>query len=47
LDALANLETLTAQSNRLTKLEGLENLHNLEQLYLSNNGISKIEGMVG
>jgi len=32
------------QSNRVTKLENLEDLENLEEIYLSHNGIPKIEG---
>ena len=33
------------QSNRLTKIEGLETLTLLEELYLGHNAISKIEGL--
>jgi protein phosphatase 1 regulatory subunit 7 len=33
------------QSNRITKIEGLEDLLNLEELYLSHNGLKKIEGL--
>ena len=33
------------QSNRVTKIEGLDALVNLDQLYLSHNGIEKIEGL--
>ncbi len=33
------------QSNRITKLEGLQNLVNLRELYLSHNGIEVIEGL--
>lgn len=33
------------QSNRVTKIQGLEDLHNLEELYLSHNGLKKIEGL--
>jgi protein phosphatase 1 regulatory subunit 7 len=33
------------QSNRTTKLEGLEDLEELDQLYLSHNGIEKMEGL--
>lgn len=33
------------QSNRLTKIEGLQNLVNLRELYLSHNGIEVIEGL--
>lgn len=32
-------------SNRLTKIEGLEELRNLEELYLSHNAIEKLEGL--
>ena len=32
------------QSNRVTKLENLEELESLEEIYLSHNGILKIEG---
>uniref|UniRef100_A0A8C4VS37 Protein phosphatase 1 regulatory subunit 7 n=1 Tax=Gopherus evgoodei TaxID=1825980 RepID=A0A8C4VS37_9SAUR len=33
------------KSNRLTKIEGLQNLVNLRELYLSHNGIEVIEGL--
>lgn len=33
------------QSNRITKIEGLQNLVNLKELYLSHNGIEVIEGL--
>lgn len=33
------------QSNRITKIEGLQNLINLKELYLSHNGIEVIEGL--
>ena len=33
------------QSNRVTRLEGLEELANLEELYLSHNGITRLEGL--
>lgn len=33
------------QSNRITKLEGLQNLISLKELYLSHNGIEVIEGL--
>jgi protein phosphatase 1 regulatory subunit 7 len=35
---------LSIQSNRLTKIEGLEELDKLEEIYLSHNAIAKIEG---
>ncbi|XP_066201909.1 protein phosphatase 1 regulatory subunit 7 isoform X1 [Saccopteryx leptura] len=34
-----------SQSNRLTKMEGLQSLVNLRELYLSHNGIEVIEGL--
>jgi len=45
LGALKKLRLLSIQSNRITRIEGLENLVNLEELYLSHNGISKLEGL--
>lgn len=36
---------LSSQSNRLTKIEGLQSLVNLRELYLSHNGIEVIEGL--
>lgn len=45
LNAFANLKILSIQSNRITKMEGLEELKNLEELYLSHNGLTKIEGL--
>lgn len=36
---------LSLQSNRLTKIEGLQSLANLRELYLSHNGIEVIEGL--
>jgi protein phosphatase 1 regulatory subunit 7 len=36
---------LSIQSNRITKIEGLESLTALEELYLSHNGLTKIEGL--
>lgn len=38
------MKSLSIQSNRLTKIEGLEELHNLEEIYMSHNAIEKIEG---
>lgn len=35
----------TMQSNRLTKIAGLEMLVNLRELYISHNGIEKMEGL--
>lgn len=42
---MTKLRVLSIQSNRLTKLEGLETLEALEELYLSHNGIQKLEGL--
>ncbi|KAJ7684909.1 hypothetical protein DFH06DRAFT_1118563 [Mycena polygramma] len=36
---------LSLQSNRITKLEGLEELDTLEELYLSHNGVQHLEGL--
>lgn len=44
MGGLKNLKSLSIQSNRLTKIEGLEELHNLEEIYMSHNAIEKIEG---
>ena len=33
------------QSNRLTVMEGLEQLVNLEEVYLSHNGIREVQGL--
>ena len=45
LATLAKLRTLSLQSNRITKLENLEDLTNLEELYLSHNGVQRLEGL--
>ena len=45
LGSLQRLRILSIQSNRITKLEGLESLTNLEELYISHNGLTKIEGL--
>lgn len=39
------MRVLSIQSNRIIKLEGLEDLEALEEFYISHNGISKIEGL--
>ena len=39
------MRILALQSNRITKIEGLEDLNNLEELYLSHNGVQRIEGL--
>ena len=36
---------ISLQSNRITKIEGLQSLSNLRELYLSHNGIEVIEGL--
>lgn len=40
-----NCVYIYSQSNRITKIEGLQNLVNLKELYLSHNGIEVIEGL--
>ena len=45
LGALKSLRILALQSNRLTKIEGLDELTNLEELYFSHNGIERLEGL--
>lgn len=45
LGTFSSLRILSIQSNRLTKIEGLEGLVNLEELYLSHNGLKKLEGL--
>ena len=45
LGTLKSLKILSIQSNRILKLEGIEDLENLEELYLSHNGIEKMEGL--
>ena len=42
---MKKLKVLSIQSNRITKLEGLEELTDLEEFYISHNGLSKIEGL--
>jgi len=44
LSALKKLKILSIQSNRLTVIEGLEELESLEEIYLSHNGIERIQG---
>lgn len=41
-----NLKTLDLSSNKICKIEGLDNLHNLIDLNLSGNMIEIIEGLV-
>lgn len=45
LSTFSSLKILSIQSNRITKIEGLESLTSLEELYLSHNGLKKIEGL--
>lgn len=40
-----NLECLSLQANRLTKIENLDRLTKLTELYLSENGIELIENL--
>ena len=42
---LKKLKLLSIQSNRITEIEGLEELTLLEELYLSHNGIKCIGGL--
>ena len=42
---MQKLKILSIQSNRITKLEGLDNLTDLEELYISYNGILRLEGL--
>ena len=39
------LSSLALQSNRITVLEGLDELVSLEELYISDNGIEEIGGL--
>lgn len=45
MSTFTNLKILSLQSNRITKIQGLESLINLEELYLSHNGLTKLEGL--
>ncbi|KAK0223142.1 L domain-like protein [Armillaria fumosa] len=45
LAPLMSLRILSLQSNRLTRITGMEGLVNLQELYLSHNGIEKLEGV--
>lgn len=45
LGTLQRLRILSIQSNRITKLEGLDGLTNLEEFYISHNGLTKLEGL--
>ncbi|KAJ9100676.1 hypothetical protein QFC21_003721 [Naganishia friedmannii] len=45
LSTFKHLKILSIQSNRITKMENLEELESLEELYLSHNGVEKIEGL--
>lgn len=42
---LKKLRVLSIQSNRIIKLEGLDELESLEEFYISHNGLSRIEGL--
>ena len=39
------MKLLSIQSNRITVIEGLDELENLEEFYISNNGIREIQGL--
>ena len=45
LGSLKCLKILSLQSNRITRIEGLENLECLEELYLSHNGVGRLENL--
>ncbi|KAG1750138.1 L domain-like protein [Suillus lakei] len=45
LSTLSRLKILSLQSNRITKIEGLDQLADLEELYLSHNGVERLEGL--
>lgn len=45
LSKLSKLKILSLQSNRITKIEGLDQLVSLEELYLSHNGVERLEGL--
>lgn len=40
-----NLKILSIQSNRLTKIEGLDKLASLEELYISHNALTEVAGL--
>ena len=42
---LTNLKILSIQSNRIGKIEGLDQLANLEELYISHNALTEISGL--
>ena len=42
---LENLKIVSIQSNRLTRISGLESLVNLEELYLAHNLLTEISGL--
>ncbi|KAG0705654.1 L domain-like protein [Suillus ampliporus] len=45
LDKLGRLKILSLQSNRIKKIECLDQLVDLEELYLSHNGVERLEGL--
>ena len=45
LEKLTNLKILKIHDNKISKIEGLDNLINLKELLLYNNRIRKIEGL--
>ena len=42
---LQNLKILSIQSNRLSKITGLDDLPNLEEIYISHNALTEISGL--
>lgn len=42
---MQNLKILSIQSNRLSRISGLEDLPSLEELYISHNALSEISGL--
>lgn len=45
LSPLINLKILSIQSNRLSSIQGLEDLKSLEELYISHNALTEISGL--
>ena len=45
MNKVTNLTTFSIQSNRITKIENIENLSMLDDFYISHNGIKCIEGL--
>ena len=47
LSLLSNLRILSVQSNRLTKIQGLESLRNLQELHIADNSLTELSGLDG